>query len=85
MKYLGAPVPWCDVPEGAVVLLFDVPRTVIVNTGAVTADYRLVLLEGFGAARVYGHDRVQLVELDITDATLNLLAAGFTPVVIEET
>jgi len=81
---LSPPIPWRDVPIGAVVLLHGIPRRVLVNCtmldGAGSA-----LLEGVPEMMIFSPaDTVQLVLLDDADAVATLAAAGLHPEPIEE-
>lgn len=76
------PVPWHTVAPGTVVLIGTVPRTVLVNTGDPATGVRHVLVEGVSSLASASLATAQPVELDETDAMLNLFGAGFTPEVI---
>jgi hypothetical protein len=76
---LSPPIPWRDVPTGAVVLLDGVPRTVLVDPG----HAGMAGVEGLPLFRPET-DTVQLVVLDDADAVATLAAAGLNPEPIEE-
>ena len=74
---VSPPIPWRDVPVGAVVLYGGTPRTVVANWE--NCGICLVLLEGDpGSHYPRADDTVQLVLLDDADAVANLAAAGLT-------
>lgn len=81
---LSPPIPWRDVPRGAVVL-YGIPRRVLVKAPYLGAHgLRSVLLEGVPPFVVNDDAGVQLVLLDDADAVANLAAAGLNPEPIEE-
>lgn len=86
MMNLSPPIPWRDVPVGAVVLL-DQPRTVLANTVDRHGLYCEVLIEGRAEPAHVEADGpnglVQLVLLDDADAVATLAAAGLNPEPVE--
>lgn len=73
---LSPPVPWRDVPRGAIVL-YGLPRRVLVNDP--WQMQRTVLLENMPAIYPRALDTVQLVLLDEADAIATLTEAGLNP------
>lgn len=84
---LSEPIPWHDVPVGAVVLLDGVPRTVLLNEPmypSFPGDSRVVLVEGrIMPPTNSGLATVQLVMLDESDAVAALAAAGLNHEIID--
>lgn len=79
---VSPPIPWRDVPVGAVVLIDDTPRTVLANQDYEAHGWRLILAEGMGPFSVRPDDTASLVLLDTADAVANLRGAGLTTEVI---
>lgn len=85
---LSPPVPWRDVPRGAVVLFGGVCRTVLANRPSTHAPgrERFLLLEGCAPSHAFSdgpYGTVQLVLLDEADAITTLAAAGLNPEVLD--
>lgn len=80
---LSPPIPWRDVPVGAVVLLWGEPRTVSMVAPGVPL-YATLYFEGIPGAMMFSDDmRTQLVMLDEADAVTALAVAGLNPEIID--
>jgi hypothetical protein len=81
VRYLP-PIPWSDVPSGAVVIDSNgTPRTVLANAAAGTEQ--AIYVEGLSPIALPREWPAYPVELDETDAIGNLYAAGLNPTPIE--